>query len=176
MEKFEELKSLMLQKTLVLPDDYFIASFIAGLKPHLRPFVKALNLLTLDDAIQFTKLQKEANRHTIMSRPPLLPTPGGSQKGGTQSVASGSVVSSRVSANGSHYGSTPSGSPAASVAKPFSQSFRPTKLISAAERADKIAKSLCYFCDQPHERGHKCPTKKSQLFLVEFPQALTMKI
>ena len=56
LEKFEELKSLMLQKTPVLPDDYFIASFIAGLKPHLKAFVKALNPLTLDDAIQFARL------------------------------------------------------------------------------------------------------------------------
>jgi len=55
------------------------------------------------------------------------------------------------------------------VAKPASQSFRPTRVITAVERADKTTKGLCYFCDQPCERGHKCPTKKSQLFLVEVP-------
>jgi len=49
------------------------------------------------------------------------------------------------------------------------QGLQPTRVISAAERADKIAKGLCYFCDHPYERGHKCPTKKPQLFLVEVP-------
>ena len=82
--KFEELKSLMLQRTPVLSNDYFIASFIAGLKPHLKPFVKALNPLTLDDAIHFAWLQEEVaeafrlNRPPAVNRPPLLPTPGGS--------------------------------------------------------------------------------------------------
>ena len=175
LEKFEGLKSLMLQRTPILPDDYFITSFIAGLKPHLKPFVKALNPLTLDDAIHFTRLQEEAaeafrlNRPPAVSRPPLLPTPGGSQRGGVQSVASSSLSNTRAIASGANHGVTSSASSVGSVTKPLSHSFRPTRLISAAERADKIAKGLCYFCDQPYERGHKCPTKQSQLFLVEVP-------
>ena len=40
LERFEELKSLMLQRTPMLPEDYFIASFVGVLKPHLKPFVK----------------------------------------------------------------------------------------------------------------------------------------
>jgi len=44
---------------------------------------------------------------------------------------------------------------------------KPMRFIPAAERAEKIAKGLCYFCDQPFERGHKCATKGKQLFLVE---------
>ena len=56
LKKFEELKPLMLQKKLVRPHDYFIAGFIVGLKPHLKPFVEALNPLTLDDAILFARL------------------------------------------------------------------------------------------------------------------------
>jgi len=57
----------------------------------------------------------------------------------------------------------------ASGARSSNHSFQPTRIISAAKRAEKIAKGLCYFCDHPYERGHKCPTKKSQLFLVEVP-------
>lgn len=34
-------------------------------------------------------------------------------------------------------------------------------------RAEKIAKGLCYFCDQPYDRQHKCQFKESQLFTVE---------
>jgi len=42
-----------------------------------------------------------------------------------------------------------------------------TSYISAAQRAEKIAKGLCYFCDQPFEKGHKCSSKGKKLFLVE---------
>jgi len=41
LEKFEELKALMLQRTLALPAVLFMDSFISGLKPQLKPFVKA---------------------------------------------------------------------------------------------------------------------------------------
>ena len=44
---------------------------------------------------------------------------------------------------------------------------KPPRFIPAAERAEKIAKGLCYYCDQPFDKGHKCGTKGKQLFLVE---------
>jgi len=47
LEKFEELKAVMLQRTPALPDVFFVDSFISGLKPQLKPFVKALNPNTL---------------------------------------------------------------------------------------------------------------------------------
>lgn len=161
---------MILQKSPVLPDDYFIAGFIASLKPHIKPFVEALNPLTLDDVIHFARLQEEAtyalrsSRTAAIARPPLLPTPGNSQKGGVQSVASGSVASSKAPTSGFNYGSISSGSFAASVAKPFSQSFKPTKVIYATERADKIAKGLCYFYDQPYERGHSVRLRDHNCF------------
>ena len=30
-----------------------------------------------------------------------------------------------------------------------------------------MAKGLCFLCDQPDERGHKCANKGKQLFLIE---------
>ena len=39
--------------------------------------------------------------------------------------------------------------------------------MPAAERAEKIAKGLCFLYDQPFERGHQCAIKGKQLFLVE---------
>jgi len=34
-------------------------------------------------------------------------------------------------------------------------------------KAEKIAKGLCYYYDQPFEKGHKCGSKSTQLFLAE---------
>jgi len=62
-----------------------------------------------------------------------------------------------------------------SINKPLSKSFKPTRVISAAERANKIAKGLCYFCDQPYGQGHWCTTTRPQLFLVEVPMGYEAK-
>ena len=51
----------------------------------------------------------------------------------------------------------------------YVQGYKPMKFLTATERAEKSAKELCYFCDQPYEKGHKCKTQKIQLFLVEIP-------
>ena len=50
---------------------------------------------------------------------------------------------------------------------PTSYWQKPLRFILVAERAEKIAKGLCYCCDQPFERGHKSGNKEKQLFLVE---------
>ncbi|KAJ8440801.1 hypothetical protein Cgig2_000689 [Carnegiea gigantea] len=36
------------------------------------------------------------------------------------------------------------------------------KTLTAAERAEKLAKGLCFFCDQVYEKGHQCNNKKTQ--------------
>jgi len=81
LEQFEELKALMVQRTPTLPDSFFVDSFVGGLKPQLKPFVKALTPVTLADAMNLARLQKEAieagkapNRLQA-NKPPLLPTP-----------------------------------------------------------------------------------------------------
>lgn len=38
------------------------------------------------------------------------------------------------------------------------------KILTATERADKLAKGLCFFCDQPYEKGNKCNIKKLNCF------------
>lgn len=43
------------------------------------------------------------------------------------------------------------------------------KTLTSAERAEKLAKGLCFFCDQPYEKRHRCNNKKTQLFLIEIP-------
>jgi len=73
LEKFEDLKALLLLSMPMLPDDYFVSSFVGGLKPHLKSFVKALNPLTLDNAVRFARLHEEAGQGPrAYSRPPLL--------------------------------------------------------------------------------------------------------
>lgn len=56
LDRFEELKSLMIKRTPILPDLFFVNSFVGGLKPHLKPFVKALKPTSLSEAVAYARL------------------------------------------------------------------------------------------------------------------------
>ncbi|XP_074296892.1 uncharacterized protein LOC141627552 [Silene latifolia] len=152
LDEFEHLKSPMIQKNPLLPDVYFLDSFIGGLKPGIKPFVKAFKPSTVSQAVEFARLQEESieanktvNRFIggsrpavsgFQSKPPLLPTP-----------------------------------PASSVPRPNSVGLKsiPQRHLIMAERAAKIAKGLCYFCDKPYSKEHKCSFKQPQLFTILIP-------
>ncbi|XP_074327433.1 uncharacterized protein LOC141665350 [Apium graveolens] len=152
VDEFENLRSVMLQSNHVLPEVYILNSFIGGLKPTIKPFVKAFKPVSITDAIEYARLQEESlqvNRNyktPYQSKPmlaniklPLLPTP--------------NVVTKGVTSNlGIQHNSS-----------------RNNKYIPADIRAEKIAKGLWYFSDQKYERGHKCKFKEPQLFTVEVP-------
>ena len=49
-EKFEELKTLMLIRNPKLDEEYFVSSFISGLKEEIKPMVKMVKPQTLSKA------------------------------------------------------------------------------------------------------------------------------
>ena len=44
---------------------------------------------------------------------------------------------------------------------------KPYPHVPADVKAEKIAKGLCYFCDQKYDKNHKCNFRGSQIFTVE---------
>ena len=58
VEQFEELKSLMLVKNPRLPDDYFVDSFIGGLTPQIKSFIKAFKPKSLSNAVNYARLHE----------------------------------------------------------------------------------------------------------------------
>uniref|UniRef100_A0A803MXW2 Uncharacterized protein n=1 Tax=Chenopodium quinoa TaxID=63459 RepID=A0A803MXW2_CHEQI len=94
VDEFENLRSIMLQNNICLPEKYLLESFIGGLKPGLRPFFRAFKPQTIVAAVEY---------------------------------------------------------------------------VPADVRAEKIAKGLCYYCDAPYDRNHKCQFKEPQLFTIEIP-------
>lgn len=51
IDKFEHLRSIMKQHNHVLPDGYVFDSFVSGLKPAVKPFVKAFKPTTMAKAM-----------------------------------------------------------------------------------------------------------------------------
>ena len=138
LEKIEELKSLMQIRNPLLPTDYFVDSFMGGLSPQIKSFTKAFKPQTLSAAVEYARLQKatvQAMRVPDRSRvqPKYKPF---NQKGLLPT-------------------------PSQNTMKPnYAQGAKP-RIMTASERAEKLAKGLCFFCDQPYERGHKCNLKKT---------------
>lgn len=147
IDEFENLRSVMLMNNHVLPDSYILESFIGGLRPAVKPFVKAFKPVTIAHAMEYARLQEETLSSTVQTyrynkqnyptskdgqnfstltnyKPPLLPTP--------QTKPNTSLISKIV---------------------PNSRNYR---YIPADVRQEKIAKGLCYYCDQPYSREHKC--------------------
>ena len=163
IDEFDNVRSLMEQNHHILPDSYFLDSFIGGLKPTVKPFVKAFKPVSVAEAIRYARLQEESIQAN-------------SQKLGktTNSVYTSkpyaSTVFSATTSNNSNKPPllpTPQTKPVQTV--PPKNGQKPFKFIPAEIRAEKIAKGLCYYCDQKFERGHKCQFRESQLFTVEIP-------
>ena len=159
IDDFETLKSLMMQDNHDLPEAYMLDSFIGGMKPAVKPLVKAFKPTSITQAIEYARLLEESlslnttkyPKHTsnfayskpiqatpLSSHPPLLPNP------------------------------LPPSTSSLPLTK-FNPRQRNSRHIPADVKADKIARGLCYYCDKPFEKGHKCDFKEPQLFTVEIP-------
>ena len=150
LEKFKELKSLMQVKNPLLPIDYFVDCFVGGLSPQIKSFTRAFKPQTLNAAVDYARLQEatiQAMKVPDKTRPPP-PSKPFNQRGLLPTPAQNTLKPQYVQ-----------GIPTQS---------RP-RTITAAERAEKLAKGLCFFCDQTYEKGHQCNNRKTQLFLIEIP-------
>ena len=56
IDEFEDLRALMLHNSPDMPDAYILDSFIGGLKPAIKPFVKAFKPTSIAAAIEFARL------------------------------------------------------------------------------------------------------------------------
>ncbi|XP_074327832.1 uncharacterized protein LOC141665749 [Apium graveolens] len=159
IDEFENLRSLMEEFNHVLPDTYLLESFIGGLKSTLKPFVKAFKPSTVSESIIYARLQEESILANTQKIPKMT------YSSSVQKSFSPSIFNSNV--NKPPLLPTPQSKPIQTSG--FKSNNKPFRFISADVRAEKIAKGLCYYCDEKYERGHKCQFKESQLFTVEIP-------
>lgn len=133
LEAFEELKALLLLKNPTLPNDYFVDSFIGGLKPSIKYFVRAFHPKTLLEAVEYAKSHEETLE--AIKRNQVLP---------------------RTITSNSHKGLLllPMSYQGPRVNGPSQTTQLKPKTLTPAERAEKLAKGLCFFCNQHYEKGH----------------------
>ncbi|KAH9615398.1 hypothetical protein KSS87_015381, partial [Heliosperma pusillum] len=158
LDAFENLKGLMIQRNPLLPEQYFLDSFIGGLKSSLKPFVKAFKPRSLAAVVEYARLQEESLAVTKF-------TP----KQFTQNSASLTkpVPFQQSFANRSNFKGLLPTPPSHNTQQIQNTAQRPTKFISAAERAEKLKKGECYFCSEPYDINHNCKFKGTQMFAIE---------
>ncbi|CAH9093858.1 unnamed protein product [Cuscuta epithymum] len=147
IDEFETLKAAMIQRNPKLPSSYFLDCFLAALKPTVKSFVKAFNPKNMAEAIEIARLQDETvEAFTVQAK-----------SANFQKIALNKPILP-----------TPN-QPPKTVINPYKSSGTPVprRFVSASERAEKRAKGLCYYCDQPYNKEHVCNHKGTQFFLVE---------
>ncbi|XP_074300143.1 uncharacterized protein LOC141631357 [Silene latifolia] len=154
LDAFENLRGLMLQRNPLLPDQYFLDSFIGGLKPSVKPFVRAFKPQTLASAVEYARLQEES-----LAVSKYIPK--------HTSQNSTLIHNTKAPSNNFSKGLLPTPKSTPSQTLSSTNSIRPTRFISAAERAEKIKKGECYFCNEPFTRNHQCKLKGTQMFAIE---------
>lgn len=173
IDEFDNLRSLLEQSNHVLPDTYVLESFVGGLRPAVKPFVKAFNPVNVTDAIKYARLQEEV---LMLNTQKLEKSYGSSTQKYEKTTPLSMTASNKSYASlANHPNATKPPLLPTPLSKPFASGVpkenarQPFKFIPAEVRADKIAKGLCYYCDQKYERGHKCAFRENQLFTVEIP-------
>ncbi len=132
-EKFEELRARMIYLNPTLSEEYFIQSYISGLKEELIPFIDLSNPNTLQEVYEQARLHEQAlammwRKHRLTSRPVS------NQNTGVQYTRP-------------------------SYQRVGSGQLEGNKLINRQLFEQRRAAGLCYKCGDKFQPGHQCQSK-----------------
>uniref|UniRef100_A0A803MB64 Chromo domain-containing protein n=1 Tax=Chenopodium quinoa TaxID=63459 RepID=A0A803MB64_CHEQI len=135
-------------------------------KPAVKPFVKAFKPLTIAQAVEYARLQEQSLSCTSFVSHKHNKPFGYFQK--TQ-ASNTSPLTTTATNTLPPLLPTPKSKPTLPALTQTPHNTKNYRYIPADVRKEKIAKGLCYYCDQPYSREHQCQFKKPQLFTVEIP-------
>ncbi|XP_026441802.1 uncharacterized protein LOC113340978 [Papaver somniferum] len=149
-ERFEELKALMLAKNPSLYEEYFIHSFISGLKEDIRLVVQMFNPTTLQQAILLARRQECILDRAAKPQPRFsnIPSYGGKPL--------------TIPNQTTHF--TPSVMAPTITSPATSPKMQHVKKLTYVEMRAKRENGLCYNCNEPWIKGHDC--RKQQLYMI----------
>ncbi|KAG8372765.1 hypothetical protein BUALT_Bualt12G0100900 [Buddleja alternifolia] len=152
LEMFKKLKSHMLIFNKDLPEEYFFASFVSGLRDDIRGAVMSTKPNDFHQAVTLAKKQ-EGTVDVIIKR--------------------ANLTSNNFSQTKPTYRNPPSHNsnirnPKIPPKPPYQNQQEPTqshkKLLTASEMRARREKNLCYNCDETFVPGHRC--KQRQIYMI----------
>ena len=160
IDSFEHLRSIMLQNGHCLSDSFLLDCFVGGLKPTIKSMVRAFKPTSIFEAIEQARHQED---HILNQAPQKTYKPPEFQIYNPRPLQS-DLAKYPVK---TPLLPTPQNKlPPSAIVKYNQQQIQH---IPADIKAQKIAKGLCYYCDQKFDRNHKCPFREPKLFMIEIP-------
>ncbi|XP_027081018.1 uncharacterized protein [Coffea arabica] len=158
-ERFEELKPLMMIKNRNLYENYFISSFISGLKKEIKPVVRLLKPATLSEAFELSQWQEQSIRIQNKSSKEHTESLGENRFGITRSTTTSIGTNSyKVPANNTFKHPKLRNSPG---------DTREPKKISLQEMQYRRNNGLCFKCGEKYGIGHQCKVGYSNCMTLE---------
>ncbi|WOH05166.1 hypothetical protein DCAR_0624580 [Daucus carota subsp. sativus] len=148
IDRFEELKAVLLCRNANLDESYFVSSFISGLKGELKPMVRLMKPTSLSDAIDIAQLQEQTVDLIVKKH-------GSKEKWGNTKKPETNQQEVKNLSNGGDK-------------KPISTTSM-FKKISPEEFQYRKNNHLCYKCGEKYGQGHQC--KNSQYTFMLFDEA-----
>lgn len=137
--QFEQLKAFVLQNNRGLTEDYFVKSFLSGLKDEIRSMVMMMRPLTVNQAVHSAKMQERSMNQLNKGMRTKF-------RSATSNLKGFKPNTEYVSKVGNY--------------EPRSSSSR---RFTPEEIEERKKKGLCFHCDEKYIYGHKC----KRLFNIE---------
>lgn len=154
-DRFEELRAQVVHRNKGLDEDYFVSSFLSGLKEHIKASVQMFRPQTLCDAVFLAKQEQ------FKSIKPAFTT-------GAKATNTGfsNVSTMPFSKNFLGSASFPTVRTASNMPK------QGKSVLSSKEILDRRAKGLCFHCDDKYHPGQECKARLYQLEGEEIDNAV----
>lgn len=146
-DKFEELRALIVAKYKGFTEEYFVSSFISGLKEHIKTSVRMFRPQTLGDAVFLAKQEEVKGSRGMIS-----------QAAKTNFGKAPSYTYNDSKGNSSHKPSDVSNS------KDFKKG---RSVLSSKEILERRERGQCFHCDEKYHPGQNC---KARLYMLSGEQ------
>lgn len=163
IDAFECCRALLDMHSYELSSKFILDSFISGLRDNIKPFVKAFSPQSISQAITYARLQEEtltSLQVKSFTTKPFIPNQTKSFRPQPYQTISLPLLQNKPPL-------LPTSNEAKNILKSITQPNNNYRFVPARVKAEKMAKGLCYYCDKPFDKGHKCGFKEPQLFTVE---------
>lgn len=137
--EFEELRGYLLTHHNVHTPDFYLSSFLSGLRADIQQALYVYKPRTLTEAME--KAREHETLMDILEKRSKAPSKTPYVKPHTDWQPSKATVSSV---------------PPSVFSQPIASKLPEIKKISPQEMANRREKGLCYNCDEVYSRGHKC--------------------
>lgn len=136
-DNFEELRALVVTKQKGFTEEYFVSSFISGLKDSIKGAVRMFRPQSLLDAVYLAK-QEEARNHKVIASATTKAVPKTNTWDKPQYKPTEDKYEQKFQS------STP---------------YKAKSTLSSKEIMERMEKGLCFHCDEKYHPGQQCKAK-----------------